>query len=209
MMAANRGVCVSVLDQFRDLHLSLKDGEYVGMLEGTRVVKEEIANDNIRYFEPGDVIEDVPGAEGLKFYVLVRLWQEIKVEGSGVADETYAHNKELAKNDALAAALSSIDNANRDVYPFDTVYTVDQHELKDRYEQVDAEWRRIDYDWLYSAGNLALRVNSITNNLSLAIAIELNPSKKSCFFLATPSLPVGLAGIASIGRQQGCIAKNT
>lgn len=46
----------------------------------------------------------------------------------------------------------------------------------------DLAWRRIDTDWLGSAGSLALKLDSDTNNTSLALAIELVPSGKVLLF---------------------------
>lgn len=46
----------------------------------------------------------------------------------------------------------------------------------------DLEWRRIDTDWMGSAGSLALKLDSDTNNTSLALAIELVPSGKVLLF---------------------------
>jgi hypothetical protein len=48
----------------------------------------------------------------------------------------------------------------------------------------DAEWRRIDRDWLYSAEQLALDVNSYTNNTSLVLAFELGKAGKVLLFAA-------------------------
>jgi hypothetical protein len=47
-----------------------------------------------------------------------------------------------------------------------------------------AEWRRIDHDWLASAGQLALDLNSYTNNTSLVLAFELGPRGKVLLFAA-------------------------
>jgi hypothetical protein len=46
----------------------------------------------------------------------------------------------------------------------------------------DASWRRIDDNWLSSANNLALQLDSDTNNTSLALAIELSPGGKVLLF---------------------------
>jgi hypothetical protein len=43
-------------------------------------------------------------------------------------------------------------------------------------------WRRIDESWLGAAGNLALQLDSDTNNTSLALAIELSPGGKVLLF---------------------------
>jgi hypothetical protein len=45
-------------------------------------------------------------------------------------------------------------------------------------------WRRIDDDWLGTAGEIALQLDSYTNNTSLALAIELLPSGKVLLFVA-------------------------
>lgn len=48
----------------------------------------------------------------------------------------------------------------------------------------DADWRRIDADWLFSAETLALKLNTGINNTSLVVAFELPRSKKVLFFAA-------------------------
>ncbi len=46
---------------------------------------------------------------------------------------------------------------------------------------VDQSWRRIDGDWLAGSTNLALQLDSATNNTSLALAIELGDGKVLLF----------------------------
>lgn len=48
----------------------------------------------------------------------------------------------------------------------------------------NAEWRRIDRDWLYSAEQLALDMNDYTNNSSLVLAFELGRGGKVLLFAA-------------------------
>jgi len=48
----------------------------------------------------------------------------------------------------------------------------------------DESWRKIDTDWLNPAGSLALYLDSLTNNSSLALAIELVESRKVLLFAA-------------------------
>ena len=48
----------------------------------------------------------------------------------------------------------------------------------------DSSWRRIDHDWLGAAGQLALKLDSDTNNTSLALAIELKDSGHVLLFPA-------------------------
>jgi hypothetical protein len=53
-----------------------------------------------------------------------------------------------------------------------------------RYRQRTETWRRIDNDWLNQASTLALYLDSLTNNSSLALAIELVNSGKVLLFAA-------------------------
>lgn len=48
----------------------------------------------------------------------------------------------------------------------------------------DADWRRIDRDWLYSSEQLALDMNNQTNNSSLVLAFELGAGGKVLLFAA-------------------------
>jgi hypothetical protein len=53
--------------------------------------------------------------------------------------------------------------------------------FKDRYGFVANDalaWRRIDDDWLSEAENLALQLDSLTNNSSLALAIEVGNARR-------------------------------
>jgi hypothetical protein len=47
----------------------------------------------------------------------------------------------------------------------------------------NAEWRRIDHDWLSSTENLALKLNRGINNTSLVLAFELPKTKKVLLFV--------------------------
>jgi nucleotide-binding universal stress UspA family protein len=51
-------------------------------------------------------------------------------------------------------------------------------------EDADDAWRRIDQDWLGTAGELALHLDDYTNNTSLVLAIELLDSGKVLLFPA-------------------------
>jgi hypothetical protein len=45
-----------------------------------------------------------------------------------------------------------------------------------------ADWRRVDFDWLEAASDLALRAGGFTNNASLVLAFELPGSKRVLLF---------------------------
>ncbi len=184
IMAAKRNFSDS-LKNFAELHVQGVAGTYKGMLEGMKVVKKQIAKNNIEYFYPGNIIEDLPGLKGVKFYVLgpPEEWASIRKE-EGEEGETYRHNKELKGTDAFAAAIMGAAAGTKteieNILPFESDYEAGNPLTKGIYDEED--WRKIDYDWLFSAGSLALRINSLTNNLSLALAIEFDGSKKVMLF---------------------------
>ncbi len=63
------------------------------------------------------------------------------------------------------------------------------HEVPPRkMEQHKWAWRRIDDDWLEAAGELALQLDSYTNNTCLVLAIELVNTKKVLLFVADAQL---------------------
>lgn len=179
-----------VVNQFAELHLSARDSDddtnYVGGLKGMNIVKNEIATNNISYLHPGQIIENIEHAEGLRFYVLgpPTSIDSIKTE-SGPEGETYSHshNSDGADNDAFATAVLNLDapQPSASLFPFDKNY---EHKTPTEAQAAyDSEaWRKIDHDWLNSAGSLALRMNSATNNLSLALAIEFIDSGRVMLF---------------------------
>lgn len=173
------------LSAFANLHVNGAAKVYKGMLEGMKVVKKEIAKNNIEYFYPGDIMEDIPGAKGIKIYVLgpPEKWETVESEGGGEG-ESYTHNNELKGTDAFAASVLKMGNGpDADgILPFEREYETSTGETKKLYNEKSDAWRKIDDDWLFSAGNLALRINSLTNNLSLALAIEFEDSKRVMLF---------------------------
>jgi hypothetical protein len=175
-----------VLTSFADLHLSRDDRQvYKGGLAGMEVVKNKIPTGDIKYFKPGDVIRDLGEAEGLKIYVLgpPELVGEVQ-KNLGESEQTYDPNGQLQESEAFAAAVLQLPDpaeGQQSLLPFDEHYLAPAGTAEQQaYQQAD--WRRIDFDWLYSAGSFALRLNSLTNNLSLAIAIEFEDSGKVLLF---------------------------
>ena len=181
-----RQTFTNVLKGFADLHLSAAANKvYKGGLAGMEVVKKKVETSDIKYFMPGDVISDLPGLDGMKIYVLgpPKLYEDVKKEAGGEG-ESYAHNKELLESGAFGAAILGMDAGgfiSDSVLPFDENYIEKNSDyLQHQYD--GAEWRKIDFDWLFSAGAYALRMNGLTNNLSLALAFEFTDSKKVMLF---------------------------
>ena len=183
---ARRQGFADVLQGFATLHAGKFNAarKYVDGLAGMTVVKDKIAKDNISYFEPGEVIEGVLGLEGVRIFVLgpPTLYADVNIE-EGPAGKAYEHNDELEDANAFAAALNAFDGPDSSKHlPFDQCYISNDPGDRASYFDASQEWRKIDYDWLFSAGSLALRMNSRTNNLSLVLAIEFVQTGKILLF---------------------------
>lgn len=186
-MLGARKVLAGDLTAYVQLELGLgANGIYAGPLAGMKVVKA--LKSRFRYFKPGDLITKISGLPGIRFFVLgpPENWEQVKKE-SGGKGESYDHNKSLDISDAFSAAVlnEGIGSKSAEVLPFESDYECPAEEdckLWTVYRQEENLWRNIDQDWLFSAGSLALRINSITNNLSLALAIEFEESGKIALF---------------------------
>lgn len=171
------------LNDFRDLHLSLdSNGKYKGGLKGMEIVKNKIANGNIRYLKPGDIVS-IKGLESVNFNILgpPQSSKAIKKE-HGNKTETYDHNKVLRKSDLFGSVIGSKETFDSK-FAFNAEYVSDTVKLSKFYNKKSEAWRAIGQDWLIKgAGDLALRLNTGINNLSLAMAIEFEESGRVMLF---------------------------
>ena len=172
------------LEEFSELHSNLGANKvYKGDLKGMKVIKDKIASNNIRYFTPGQ-IESLPSLPGVKFFILgpPRAIKAIKKEHGHKPGDTYDHNKVLRRSDSFAAAVTD-ESSLMGQSPFDNQYIADSTKASEAYENDESKWRSVDIDWLMTgAGNLALRLNSGINNLSLVLAIEFEETGKVMLF---------------------------
>lgn len=137
---------------------------------------------NLRYCLPTDAPVE-PAGVAARFYVLGPPHDEKqlrKINPSASHKETYGlalDGFQMFMNGAGTALKE--DDAGR---PFDRQYEIPfLHAagidfFKQNYWQADTMqdgWRRIDTDWLAGSTELALQLDSLTNNTSLVIAIEL------------------------------------
>ncbi|MDB5061696.1 MAG: hypothetical protein JWP67_1539, partial [Mucilaginibacter sp.] len=146
---------VETLTGFAELHMGNDPQNYKGLLEGMRVVKEEIGKGKIEFLYPGDIIKEIPGLEGLRLYIMgpPRDWDSIALEAGGEG-ESYKHNNELKGVDAFAASVLSTPDNLSSILPFDERFeTVDPQDM-DLYTNSKNSWRKIEEDWLMSAGSL-------------------------------------------------------
>lgn len=174
----------NVLSSFTDLHLSkTSTGSYKGGLEGMNIIKSIQPRYYKRFLRPGDVIKDFDSfnIDGLKVYVLgpPTTIAAIKQENGGPG-ESYKHNKELDEFKGFNDAIGNMMMADSDSNPFSSNYVDFTNTMHEPYNK--EPYRKIDNDWLQTAGRMALRMNSLTNNLSLALAFEIDPSKKILLF---------------------------
>ena len=128
-----------------------------------------------KYCRPGESL--MPFGSGVRIHVLgpphgKLLKKKDPIGGSG---ETY----ELA---LASASLGDLSQSTILDYPFESLYKLQPNafpsfsnlpSLLTKYNQPSDNWRRVDTDWLDGSAELALQMDSYTNNTSLALAIEL------------------------------------
>jgi hypothetical protein len=138
----------------------------------------------VRFLQPGDQLVDLPGLGGIRVYVLgpphdsrlikrsdpsKRASEVYELAGSGGSQQGF-----FAASEALAAGQAP------KTQPFDPFFRVEEADaakeafFEGHYYTADDEWRRIDHDWLGYASELALQLDSDTNNTSLVLAFELS-----------------------------------
>jgi glyoxylase-like metal-dependent hydrolase (beta-lactamase superfamily II) len=162
-----------------------------------------------RYRTPGEVV-GLPGLA--RVFVLGPPQDEallLRSNPSQRASEVYEQRLALTEESAFFAGVAaaaglpqSADEARLSEisFPFDGVFRVDPERaqadgfFQDHYYGApdtgppepaageDMAWRKVDGDWLASAGTLTLQLDSDTNNTSLALAIELSPGGKVLLF---------------------------
>jgi len=133
-----------------------------------------------RYCRPSDNPVAVPGSDAL-IYVLGPPTDPAmirKIDPSRSHPETYDAAGPAA--DGLSFLLDTVkpclDNATEvpfgPMWPIPWAVAQDMPFFKDHYWGADS-WRRVDTAWLEGASDFALQLDSLTNNTSLVIAIEL------------------------------------
>ena len=138
----------------------------------------------VKYLRPGDQLFDLAGLPGIRLYVLGPPHDSRLIKRS---DPSTKHPEvyELAAAEGshqgfLAAAEALAEDQKPGGQPFDEFFRVDEsdarneNELWKKYYAKGRSWRRVDDDWLGYAGQLALQLDSDTNNTSLVLAFELS-----------------------------------
>lgn len=152
----------------------------------------------VQYLRPGE-LKTLPTSDEVNVYVIGPPRDEdLLTDEDPVGDESFP----LAGSAGLSFTAAVNPNIQT-ISPFRREYCIEAKNafghgfFKDFYgEQIDgvnnddeamvsnnAEWRRIDHDWLSSAENLALKLNRGINNTSLVLAFELPKTKKVLLFV--------------------------
>ncbi len=141
----------------------------------------------VEFLEPGDVKSGLAGAIGIRFYVLGPPRDSIFLNRTEKEGENFDQREEKSKIDFafLSAIEATVSNDDTSKLPFDAEYEspAENKDVESTYNE-GGDWRKIDYDWLYSAGNLALRYERSINNTSLALAIQFEDSERVLLFPA-------------------------
>lgn len=132
-----------------------------------------------------DNVEELKELPGVRFYILGPPKDEKalkKMNPSKKDSEIYELNYNISTGVSFCSALDSSTDKNK---PFDStecIYEIDAKNIYINYFELSNEWRMINDDWLYSAGNLAIALDNSVNNTCLTFAIELIDSGKVLLF---------------------------
>jgi len=179
------------------------------MNKASMKIFKDKATKGVEFLRPHEKIYTVPGAKQVRVFPLgpprdPDLLESLDPTGSEEFGPGMAVSSCGSHFAAAARAAGSGDSpeapfAQRYALPWNDAFTSpdDGTFFKERYGQhpsaigpdtaespSDAEWRRIDKDWLYAADQLALDMNDQTNNASLVLAFELGKGGKILLFAA-------------------------
>ncbi|MGC4103033.1 MBL fold metallo-hydrolase [Ferruginibacter sp.] len=180
------------LDTLAEINLSAAEDtgkSLPGMVKIKDILKQK--GTKVKYLNPGETVT-IAKATGIKFHILGPPMNREYIFKDG-KEGVDVFNKKLSLNEsALAAsAFLNIGSSSVNDLPFTASFVMPEKDnataqeitvTRDSYNAADASWRKIDNDWLNSAGSLALRLNSHINNTSLAMAIEFDHTKKVLLF---------------------------
>lgn len=167
-LAATGSPLPTMIEKLTELNI-IKDGSFVECLL------------------PGETKTDLPGAEGIRFYALgpprdFHFLNRTEMEG-----ESFEQREEKSKVDFAFLSAVGATNVKDETakLPFEPDHeaksSTDDEMIRTEYKD-GGDWRKIDYDWLYSAGSLAMRYERSINNTSLVLAIQFEDSERVLLF---------------------------
>jgi len=134
----------------------------------------------VNYYDPGEVIklEDLPD---FRFYVLGPPKDEKAIKQNMSSKDNIIYKLGMG-NDFLAAFTDQKNDLDKNIFGEKYLLGNDKEEISKKYNSESASWRKIDDAYLNNADNIALNLDSNTNNTSLVIAIECVKTGKVLLF---------------------------
>lgn len=158
----------------------------------------------VEFLKPDGKVREEPWLPGFRFYVLGPPRSEAALKDAGMKGSSELYGVMAGLSTAAAFDRAAVKYTEYSLeprrhetrtrfelqMPFDTRFRREGSKassgrpLASGYSTKDEEWRRIDGDWLQIAADLALQLDSATNNTSLALAIERVSDGKVLLFPA-------------------------
>jgi hypothetical protein len=175
--------------QAKEFNLLAAEGRSNEMKQAMNFVLKDIAlktGQSPHYCYPGMAVPKLKGTTGIRFFVLGPPENEALLKKEEIKDEVYERKFTDTTDQSFITALTSSCPADDDAAPFSDKYYLTDTE-RTTYEDnylIKNPWRRIDTDWLYNAGSLAIRLEKYINNTSLVLAIQFEDSERVLLFPA-------------------------
>jgi chitodextrinase len=140
---------------------------------------------SMQYRMPGEVLKNMSGAEGIKFYILGPprdpdlKYLKIEMDEADMYSLATKDNKAETEQPNDERILQSGITLQKNSSPFGEAYKLSGKEKSQflrKYNSSDQKWRQIETDWLDAGSEVALALTSLTNNTSLAMALEFENS---------------------------------
>ncbi len=168
-----------------------------GPREAIDYLKDHPSRPRVRYLRSGGPAVALSGSSGSIAYILGPSPERSPdAQGPSLSLSLFAASGGLPVEDAETAGLY---DAFDERYRLAPEKAERQPFFRKNYLAVDQSWRQIDSDWMGTAEPLALDLDARTNDLSLALAIEVEPGGASSSSQATPRPANGPAGNCSAG----------
>ncbi len=190
------------------LQLLAADGPANSMNKKSMKLLKDRAEKGPKFLKPHSAIRTVPGTDGVRVFVLGPPRDPKQLESMDPEGDEEFHLAFSSPMAYFGAAARAADGGKSPQIPFAPRYCVSlsdaayAHPLFTAHYGQDgdaatmpepkralevptnADWRRIDRDWLLSAEQLALDMSDYTNNSSLVLAFELTRGGKVLLFAA-------------------------
>jgi hypothetical protein len=156
----------------------------VELMTEYNVIKKDTV---VEFLHPGEVKSRLAGAAGIRFYVLGPPRDTVLLDLEHSHEGNYEKREKQSKVDfALISSLAASDaKGSTSQLPFEPEYERSESpetKTMKAYYDGSGDWRKIDHDWLFSAGGLAMRYEASINNTSLALAIQFEDSERVLLF---------------------------